>query len=144
MPRHERWPLIQIEESYEKTCDECDKLIEMQLFFHWGHKDFNLCSDCLQKLYEDVFTISGKGVSSIYTKTPIPEETRQFIYERDNFTCQYCGADRNLSIDHIRPESRGGTMVHSNLVTACRPCNSKKSDRTPEEAGMNLMNDPRK
>ena len=143
MPRHNRWPLIEIEESYGNHCDECDRLITGQLYLHWKHKKFNLCSDCLMNLYKDIFTINTQGTSTLYRKNPISEEIRQLIYERDNFKCQYCGTDRNLSVDHIRPESRGGTQVMKNLVTACRPCNSKKHDRTPEEAEMILMNDPR-
>ncbi|MBM7624761.1 HNH endonuclease [Sporohalobacter salinus] len=68
---------------------------------------------------------------------------REEVYRRDNFTCQYCGAEEDLSLDHIIPQSKGGEDKISNLVTACCSCNSKKGARTPEELGMELMNDPR-
>lgn len=73
--------------------------------------------------------------------------TRWNIYQRDNYTCQYCG-DQNkaedLTFDHVIPASQGGTRTWTNIVTACYPCNRQKGARTPEEAGMKLMRVPRK
>jgi len=54
---------------------------------------------------------------------------RFFVFQRDRFTCQYCGAkapDFTLHIDHITPVSRGGTSDAVNLITACEPCNLGK------------------
>ena len=45
-------------------------------------------------------------------------------------------------MDHIEPASRGGQDTWLNLVAACAPCNGRKSDRTPEEAGMRLLWEP--
>lgn len=61
-----------------------------------------------------------------YQKQPIPDTLRWTIWERDDFTCHYCGSRKFLSVDHIVPESQGGELSLDNLVTACRPCNSKK------------------
>lgn len=56
--------------------------------------------------------------------------------------CYYCGMDlhhRGLTPwsdrtrDHKIPRSRGGTDDPTNLVLACRSCNSEKGTRTPEE-----------
>lgn len=60
-------------------------------------------------------------------KRPIPRELRQLVFERDNYTCRYCGqrADRP-HCDHVYPESRGGATELGNLVTACRKCNIRK------------------
>jgi 5-methylcytosine-specific restriction endonuclease McrA len=63
---------------------------------------------------------------------------RQNIFKRDNNKCVYCGNKQDLTLDHLNPKSRGGRTHWENLVTACKPCNSKKGDRTPDEAGMNL------
>jgi hypothetical protein len=60
-------------------------------------------------------------------KVHIPSDLRWRIWERDNFTCHYCGSRRKLAVDHVVPESRGGELVVSNLVTSCRRCNSVKS-----------------
>jgi 5-methylcytosine-specific restriction endonuclease McrA len=63
------------------------------------------------------------------SKLPIPEEVRWDVWERDNFTCQVCQQRRFLTIDHVIPESAGGTLDPSNLQTLCRSCNSRKGDR---------------
>lgn len=54
------------------------------------------------------------------------------IFKRDNFTCQYCGAqppDVVLVVDHIHPVSAGGTNDELNLITACETCNQGKADK---------------
>lgn len=68
--------------------------------------------------------------------------TRQNIFRRDHYTCQYCGVTTNLTLDHLIPKSKGGRSSWTNLVTACRSCNSKKGDLTPEEVGMTLAREP--
>lgn len=68
---------------------------------------------------------------------------KEKVFERDSYTCQYCGDKNNLTADHIIPKSKGGLDELTNLVTACQGCNSSKKNKTPEEAGMKLMKDPR-
>lgn len=73
--------------------------------------------------------------------------TRMNLYIRDNFTCQFCSDvfhPRDLTFDHVVPVSKGGSGGWENIVCACRGCNSKKADRTPEEAGMTLRRRPRR
>ena len=67
---------------------------------------------------------------------------RSRIYKRDGFECVYCGSSKNLTLDHVIPRSRGGTNEWTNLVTSCFKCNSKKGDKTPEEAKMKLKHQP--
>lgn len=48
--------------------------------------------------------------------------------------CTYCGEDNfPMTVDHVKPLSKGGTDDRGNLVPACRPCNTEKLDFTPEE-----------
>lgn len=61
------------------------------------------------------------------------QKHRSFVYQRDGHRCVYCGAHQNLSLDHVVPLSRGGSNDLDNLATACRSCNSQKSNRTPDE-----------
>lgn len=70
--------------------------------------------------------------------------SRHNVMRRDNYSCQYCGAAKNLTLDHLLPRSRGGETAWQNLVTACSRCNSRKGDRTPEEAGLKLKNQPKR
>jgi hypothetical protein len=63
------------------------------------------------------------------SKQPIPQDIRWRVWERDNFTCQNCGARQRLSVDHIIPESKGGTLALDNLQTLCSRCNSSKGSR---------------
>jgi 5-methylcytosine-specific restriction endonuclease McrA len=63
---------------------------------------------------------------------------RQRIFKRDNFKCAYCNSQKNLTIDHILPKSRGGDNSWTNLITCCRNCNRYKDNKTPEEAGLKL------
>ncbi|HEX9258632.1 MAG TPA: HNH endonuclease [Acidimicrobiales bacterium] len=67
--------------------------------------------------------------------------SRRAVFARDDHRCQYCGSHAD-SIDHILPRSRGGEHVWENVAAACRPCNLRKRDRTPEEAGMRLARKP--
>jgi 5-methylcytosine-specific restriction endonuclease McrA len=77
-------------------------------------------------------------------KTP-PRFQKKVLFNRDNWSCQYCGVTlgySSLSIDHILPVSRGGKTSWKNCVAACTICNSKKGNKTPEEAKMTLKNQP--
>lgn len=67
------------------------------------------------------------------------------VFGRDHFSCQYCGIQpgtSSLTYDHVVPKSRGGATRWENIVTCCIQCNWKKADRTPEEAGMKLLQKP--
>lgn len=71
--------------------------------------------------------------------------SRMNVYQRDNFICQYCGKKfrwNELTYDHIVPRSRGGRTNFSNIVTACKPCNARKSNLTCDQAGMFPLNRP--
>ncbi|MFN5156308.1 MAG: HNH endonuclease [Betaproteobacteria bacterium] len=71
-----------------------------------------------------------------------PPVTRELLIHRDRHLCGFCGvrfSARHLTIDHIVPQSRGGRHVWTNIVAACSSCNTKKRDRTPEQARMPLL-----
>lgn len=73
--------------------------------------------------------------------------SRKGIFQRDNYTCQYCGeifTAGKLTLDHVKPKSRGGRKSWTNMVAACGPCNLDKGNRTPDESGMPLLNKPAK
>ncbi|UGT61523.1 HNH endonuclease [Nocardia asteroides] len=70
------------------------------------------------------------------------QATAAGVLRRDDRRCGYCGA-RAHTVDHIRPRSRGGPNTWANLVACCAPCNTAKADRTPEEAGLTLLWQPK-
>ena len=73
--------------------------------------------------------------------------TRHNIFERDKNTCQYCGrvCERpELNLDHVIPRDRGGPTNWENIVCSCIPCNTRKANRTPPEAGMHLIRKPKR
>lgn len=71
--------------------------------------------------------------------------TRRNLLQRDDHTCQYCNySGDGLTLDHVIPRSRGGGDTWENMVTACVRCNVKKGNRTPREADMPLLSQPRK
>jgi hypothetical protein len=72
--------------------------------------------------------------------------SRRLVLRRDQYTCCYCNTkyhQSNLTIDHVVPKSAGGANSFVNCVTACLNCNRRKSNRTPEQAGMTLQITPR-
>lgn len=73
--------------------------------------------------------------------------TRHNIFERDHNTCQYCGKifdRRDLNLDHVLPRERGGQTSWENIVCSCIPCNTRKGNRLPHEAGMHLIRKPKR
>lgn len=71
-----------------------------------------------------------------------PPLNNHTLFRRDARLCLYCGErfpSQLLSRDHVTPVSLGGQDHWNNVVTACKRCNNHKADRTPEQAGMQLV-----
>ena len=80
-----------------------------------------------------------------YVKVPYRVRSslsRRAVFIRDNFECQYCGRPAE-NVDHVVPRSRGGTHTWDNVVAACRSCNARKENHTPEHVGLRLRHSPR-
>jgi hypothetical protein len=72
-----------------------------------------------------------------FQKVPL---TRENVFKRDDYECVYCGDShrRDLTIDHVIPQSKGGPNTWDNLVTACKRCNNEKADLTLKEYGKDI------
>jgi len=71
--------------------------------------------------------------------------TRKNIIRRDGNRCMYCGTREGpMTVDHVVPRKFGGGDTWENLVAACMKCNNKKGNRTPEQAGMTLLRQPKR
>lgn len=71
--------------------------------------------------------------------------SRENIYLRDLYLCQYCHQKfqpKDLTLDHVVPASKGGKKSWTNVVAACRKCNQKKGNKTPDQAMMPLLKRP--
>lgn len=102
--------------------------------------------------------IEGQSLRSISSSFPFPSVirikryihvpykgvilTRHNVFKRDQFSCQYCGNPKELTLDHLIPKSKGGKSSWTNLVTACKTCNARKGDFAPGEVGLKLAKKP--
>jgi 5-methylcytosine-specific restriction endonuclease McrA len=74
-----------------------------------------------------------------------PGLTNSKLFARDRNVCAYCGNhfhEEELTREHIIPFAQNGRDHWMNVVTACRACNHRKANRTPEQARMDLLYTP--
>ena len=89
--------------------------------------------------------IGTKGVPSINPFELKPSLTNSKLFARDRNVCAYCGGhfhEEELTREHIVPLGQNGRDLWMNVVTACRSCNHRKGNRTPEQAHMGLLYAP--
>lgn len=78
---------------------------------------------------------NGRNSAKGYRGVQIRPDLRLAIYLRDRFTCVYCLADlhgahpQDVTLDHLTPDSQGGSNRPENLVCACRACNCSRQDK---------------
>ena len=92
----------------------------------------NIVSEYEREIRSPSFSMKLPSVISLKTfikPSEYPNFTRFNVFLRDKFTCQYCGAHKNLTFDHLVPKSKGGITSWENVVTACMCCNVKKGNR---------------
>lgn len=97
------------------------------------------------------FEVRVPRIIRLSTYDRLPKQTLRFnrrnLFARDNHRCQYCGRSfplHQLSIDHVIPRSRGGPTTWENAVCSCMTCNTRKGSRTPQEARMTLLAEPKR
>lgn len=98
-----------------------------------------------QSLIELHSIIAVKGSAKINLFDVVPVITKHKLFKRDRGLCAYCGdaiQENQAEAEHIIPNSRGGKYSWMNLVISCRPCNQRKGNCTPEQAGMTLLYTP--
>ena len=91
-----------------------------------------------------IIAIRGKALAQKSFDAVPPLNNRE-LFHRDRHICAYCGgafSHYRLTRDHVKPVSQGGRDTWMNVVTACRSCNQRKSGRTPEQSGIELLYAP--
>ncbi len=100
------------------------------------------------ELHSESATISRPVVIRLVSYVHVPRGThrrkitRRAVFARDGWACQYCGSRSNLTVDHVIPRSKGGPSSWENIVASCAPCNRRKGDRLPKQAGMHPKRAP--
>lgn len=149
----EDWSELKPNSDY---CPECHQIMGKHQIDSNGH--------CLVCKEQGKTTLVGeKGMRSVnailrvprviqltrFDRMPVQKVhyNRRTVYKRDGNQCQYCGCrpgTKELSIDHVVPRAQGGKTTWTNVVVACTSCNARKADRTPEQAGMRLLKEPKR
>lgn len=109
--------------------------------FHGGHN----AQTGVQSTIAISSIIGTKGVPRINPFAQTPGLTNAKLFTRDRCLCAYCGhllAEADLTREHIVPFAQNGQDHWMNVVTACKSCNHRKSNRTPEQAHMPLLYAP--
>lgn len=113
--------------------------------------ELNLTDDEAEWIRSVNFEIRVPRVIRLLRYERLPRNSIKFnrrnIFLRDENCCQYCGrryGSHRLSLDHVLPKSRGGPTNWENIVCCCLDCNVRKGGRTPHEAGMALIQIPRR
>ncbi|WP_425480812.1 HNH endonuclease [Montanilutibacter psychrotolerans] len=86
--------------------------------------------------------VAARGHARAHALDPTPALTNAALFARDDHLCLYCGhayARPLLTRDHVVPVSKGGRDIWENVVAACFHCNSRKGNRSPQQAGMPLL-----
>lgn len=127
-------------ESMAKTAFTC---VVCSVHYPYADADYEescrVCGSCAETVANLFWKKHGDGYLTwpnpaparpVYVKKQIKTKLRLEVYERDGFKCVYCGARKDLTCDHVTPESKGGATEKGNLVTCCRSCNTKKKTKS--------------
>jgi 5-methylcytosine-specific restriction endonuclease McrA len=107
---------------------------------------------------KDEFEVPSVIRLKVYTYVPQRniQPTPRNVKDRDRYTCIYCGSTPgdtkngkrltrvDFTVDHIIPKSKGGKDTWGNLACACWRCNNRKANRSPHEAGMKMLWEPKR
>jgi 5-methylcytosine-specific restriction endonuclease McrA len=131
------------EDFFQHTFDDWITYSEIYLLDHPDSDRVIMRSPNIKILIPEVIVITDYIRNE--KKTRKLRFSRQNVFRRDSYSCQYCGkkcSKKELTIDHINPKSKGGPTSWINITSACFKCNIKKADRTPKEANMELLTQP--
>lgn len=138
------------------------RVLKLDASFHpveiipWEKAFYLICKDKARVIewYDEKFVHSAFAkhqvpcvitVDMMYDKNKYAKFSRENVFIRDNYTCQYCGEfgpELELTFDHVTPRAKGGGTHWMNIATACGPCNRRKGCKSLSECDMDLINLP--
>ena len=107
--------------------EERDKKIKREYYRNYGRK-YRQLGTCLRSFNLRKNSHYSNGCKR--TKGDLTFEGWILILERDGYKCLKCGKAKDLTVDMVKPLSKGGLFVPSNIQTLCFSCNSKKGNKT--------------
>ena len=106
----------------------------------WGDDNYGYLRQQFDRIlseYADssrpLLAVSSSESEQVFRKKKLKTSFKKTVLERDQYRCIVCGSHKDLCVDHIHPESRGGSSELSNLQTLCRSCNSAKGTKAMTE-----------
>jgi 5-methylcytosine-specific restriction endonuclease McrA len=136
---------------YQGHAEAVDSSYVCYSFENWVALSESMTESDLGFIHTPTLKISIPAVIRLTRYDRLPSADVKFtvpnLFSHYNNICSYCGhkfPSSDLNRDHIVPRSRGGKTNWDNIVPSCIPCNKKKADKTPEEAGMRLLVKPEK
>lgn len=130
-----------VAEYYEMNADEVDNIVrycvELKIFSEF---DFDLSGILTSDEIQDHYNLRQEEMRRYRSPRLYMTDVNQwyriikFVFNRDNYTCSYCGQQGGkLECDHIVPLSKGGGNEVDNLTTSCRKCNRQKKDKSVDQ-----------
>jgi 5-methylcytosine-specific restriction endonuclease McrA len=128
--------------------------VDAIILFYKGRAEIVSGSDGKPSVWNETFKSPSTTIhvpatmrllKKINKKWKQPRFRKKVLFNRDNWSCQYCSEKLywdSVTIDHVMPSSRGGQTSWLNCVASCKQCNKSKANKTPEEAGMKLLKKP--
>ncbi len=124
----DRWQKRALEGDHEEfRLERIQRLDNLARLALESYEDSKKPNKIVSTTTEDCGACRGAGY--VLEAKTTSDELRQKILNRDGNQCVLCGAEEDLTIDHIIPRSRGGSSMESNLRCLCFPCNRIKSNK---------------
>lgn len=109
---------------------------KLTVFVSWASKIRVNYEENLQEEIDDFLNLKFRdiGIRLYNHNIKLWYSISKQVFERDSFTCQYCGkVGGKLEVDHIIPFSKGGSDDLDNLTTSCLRCNRQKKNKSVTE-----------
>lgn len=119
--------------SWRKAVGLCIGREKAEVVKHWDDNEEIFFNASIIRL-----TVPSPSPFKIFQKQKFSKKN---LFLRDRFSCQYCAVPLSMkdgTIDHVVPRAQGGKTTYLNCAASCKTCNTKKDNRTPEQASMPL------